>query len=425
MDDLSAGPPRPHKKRNVAEPSVSLCEPGGIGEAWFRRVLPHDLLATLCSDGNAQARAQELLDWMERADSLFRKASQAFAGIAKGLFLHLRVSDEVRQRCLPLSTPGGYPAPLLSLRVLLNHSLEGGDAGELLDQTGRARVASSVLPQSLATYLSHLKTVCGFCALLYVDAVPASPDVIKRYAAFINHPVTLRGHLAAWKLWHTVTGYGWRQDPWVWAAHKALLKHRPGQGRQRYALRRDVTIRLVKHWISKESYRLAFVAALSYFHMLRIPSELFRQFRLRLLKCHPRVIEYGPIRRKGQNYDQVLRRRCCCKSFPLLCPHSWQAPLTAFGGESMLLYGQWNLSGFNEQLRVALKHLEVADADSFSSHAFRRGGAQDTLAHEGLAAMLHAGGWSSESRAALAYTTIDDIEQRLMGEVLACASDSE
>ena len=76
-------------------------------------------------------------------------------------------------------------------------------------------------------------------------------------------------------------------------------------------------------------------------------------------------------------------------------------------------------------LRAALRSLDVPEADKYSSHAFRRGGAQDTLSKEGLAAMLYAGGWSSESKAALAYATIDNVEQRLMGEVLACASDSK
>ena len=190
-------------------------------------------------------------------------------------------------------------------------------------------------------------------------------------------------------------------------------------------MRRDITIKLIKHWISKESYRLAFSAAFAYFYMLRMPSELFRQFRRRLLVCGPKVIQYGPIRRKGQNSDQTLRRRCCCKSYPLLCPHAWESPLRAFGDEHSQILKQWRAADFNEQLRAALKIPEVPDAEHFSSHAFRRGGAQDTLAHEGLAAMLHAGGWSSGSRAALAYTSIDDVEQRLMGEVLACASDSE
>ena len=292
------------QQRDEATRWRRLGSPGGIDEAWFRRVLPPKIVDSLRKVEDAQSRASEIMDWMERADSAYRGAVDAFSGLTEGSFLHLRPPAEVRQHGLSQAS-STHPPPIACLRMLLAHSYAGGDAAEVLDQTGRARVASSVLSQSLSTYLSHLKTICGFCALLQVEPVPASQLAVQRYAAFINHPVTLRGHLAAWKLWHTVTGHAWKRDPWVWAAHKGILKHRPSMGRQRFALRRHLTIKLATDWIAKKRYRFAFTAAFGYFYMSRIPSELFCQFKRGLLVCRPKVIEYCPIRRKGQSHCQI------------------------------------------------------------------------------------------------------------------------
>ena len=161
------------QQRDEATRWRRLGSPGGIDEAWFRRMLPPKIVDFPRKVEDAQPRASEIMNWMERADSAYRGAVDAFSGLTEGLFLHLRLPAEVRQHGLSQAS-STHPPPIACLRMLLAHSYAGGDAAEVLDQTGRAGVASSVPSQSLSTYLSDLKTICGFCALLQVELVPAS-----------------------------------------------------------------------------------------------------------------------------------------------------------------------------------------------------------------------------------------------------------
>ena len=83
------------------------------------------------------------------------------------------------------------------------------------------------------------------------------------------------------------------------------------------------------------------------------------------------------------------------------------------------------LSSFSLALKAGVGAIGLEEPQAYSTHAFRRGGAQDVLAQDGLAHLLWAGGWSGDTRAALAYVSRDQIEQRLLGEILLAASDDE
>ena len=92
------------------------------------------------------------------------------------------------------------PPPQQVVALLRNEVAAGAQVGHVLDLVSFARAANSVRESSLETYLSHLRSVVAVCDLLKDPVVPASTRTIRLYTAICNNPVTLRGHLAAWKL---------------------------------------------------------------------------------------------------------------------------------------------------------------------------------------------------------------------------------
>ena len=84
------------------------------------------------------------------------------------------------------------------------------------------------------------------CDLLGEPVVPATLRAIRLYTAVCNNAVTLRGHLAAWKLLHTIMGSPWHgeQDPFIRAAHAGILRWQP-RSSPRQAIRIDLALRIV------------------------------------------------------------------------------------------------------------------------------------------------------------------------------------
>ena len=73
---------------------------------------------------------------------------------------------------------------------------------------------------------------------------------------------------------------------------------------------------------------------------------------------------------------------------------------------------------------IILRALRVPQAESYTSHCFRRGAGVDVLKAHGLKAMLDFGQWSTPS-AAEAYATADEQTAHAMGVALADFSDDE
>ena len=106
------------------------------------------------------------------------------------------------------------------MQILRERTANGGDIAEILDEVSRTRAAHSIRDTSFSAYNSHLRSICAVCDVLREQVVPAKLLKIRRYTAICNHAVTLRGHLAAWRLLHTVFGETWAGDkyPFIKAA---------------------------------------------------------------------------------------------------------------------------------------------------------------------------------------------------------------
>ena len=257
-----------------------------------------------------------------------------------------------------------------------------------------------------------------------MPVVPAATQTIRRYAAVCNNPVTLRGHLAARKLFHNVLGLPWagQNDAYVRAAAAGLVRLQPSQT-PRMAIRKELSLKIVAHCLASDSPDMTtfgIFAALAYLYALRVPSELLRQWSAQLLHPIANVWVYGPIRRKNCTGVISLRQACLCKTqYRLMCPHSWvgRVPTAA---------AQWTVQRFNDTLRQVLRTigLPLNDVVRYSSHDFRRGCAKDILQQAGPLAMMGHCGWAAH-RSALHYVSRDEVDQSIVATMMADNSDED
>ena len=209
--------------------------------------------------------------------------------------------------------------PPREVEKLLREAKEAGtDIDELLHNVAMSRVARSVRDTSFTSYSSHLNCICMVCELLAEEVVPCRLQTIRKYIAICNIPVTLRGHLAAWRLLHLVSGHEWSgdKDPFTRAVQAGMLRTMPPP-KPKLAIRMGLALRIVEHCFqSGDPLHAIFgiMVSMSYVFALRVPSELLKQASPRLLKVSPEKVLYGPIWRKGCSEQAVLQRTCLCQA---------------------------------------------------------------------------------------------------------------
>ena len=322
------------------------------------------------------------------------------------------------------------PPPRAVYEVLLDQNRSGQNIGMLLDQVSRSRAAYSVRDSSQSTYASHLRTICLVCSLLKVPVVPTNLLTIRRYTGVCNNPVTLRGHLAAWKLVHIVFGEPWPgdRDPFIRAVQAGIVRLQPPKS-PKMAVRIDLCEKIVRYAFSEigQDQSFGIMASLAYLFALRVPSELLRQGGLRILHWHENTWTYGPVIRKGSSTPTFIRRRCICNSkYYLMCPHYWWNQFRMISVRRQKPFTAWTCNSFNQRLREVLVAVGIqpTQAGNYTSHDFRRGCAKDILAQTGLQAMMSHCGWKSLG-AAHHYVSKDEVDEAMLATLLAEGSDED
>ena len=413
---------------SVARPSQYYSKPWCVSRPGLHRSTSTNQRLTDCEVSpfpaySEQLNSRSVADMAEKCQATHRILSET---------MHLTngpstVHAQLKAAEIPIKNPRiRAPPPQQVVALLRNEVSAGSQIGHVLDLVSAARASNSVRKSSLETYLSHLRSVVAVCDLLKEPVVPASTRTIRRYTAICNNPVTLRGHLAAWKLVHTVLGVPWpgQNDPFVRAAQAGLLRLQPPPA-PKMAIRRGLALRLAHHCFSlsaRESKIFGIMVAMSYLYALRVPSELLRQWTPDLLCLAGSVWTYGPIRRKNLFSPVSLQRKCICNSkYALLCPHSW-----LHLNPTKVDIASWTLQRFNEYLRGTLRSLGVSPVESsqYCSHDFRRGCAKDLLEHAGPAAMMGHCGWSAQ-RSALHYVSRDEVDQAIVASMVQDVSDED
>ena len=140
-------------------------------------------------------------------------------------------------------------------------------------------------------------------------------------------------------------------------------------------------------------------------------------------------------RRKNINKCGVIKRGCCCETSSsdrlsihipsLFCPvcSIWPS-LRKRVKKGEQLFPNLAKSNINRILRAVLRKIGIQRADSFGTHAFRRGAARALLDNGGtMADLLRSGMWSSS--AFKLYLDMDIHEDKAMSNILIEISDSE
>ena len=170
----------------------------------------------------------------------------------------------------------------------------------------------------------------------------------------------------------------------------------------------------------------AALAAISRSFLLRVPSEgipLQWNGNHSRVQFHGDKVEITLMRRKNCDRPTVMERGCsCATSGRSLCAFHWlqRLQLTAETNAVFSLTAQ----AFVTCVREHALEANVDNPLTITSHAFRRGMAQDIVTHGGtLGELLRAGGWTS--RAFLMYLRDSQIHDKAVAEMIIELSDTE
>ena len=268
-----------------------------------------------------------------------------------------------------------------------------------------------------------MNQIASVCDILGASSLPATVETIRRVSSVVGHPSTLRGWLAAWRHAHTLARLHWPadRDPLLRSIH-AGLQRSLGPVAPKKRCRQPMLRRLLQQAVACEWWDEGAFAVIAYTFGLRVPSELLRQAKASLFVFQDGRILYGPISRKGQSTKQTLMRWCSCESDALLCPHSWLRIMFDKRPDGLLFTQP--CSFYMKNVVVLLKRIGVPDAETFTSHSFRRGAGVDVLEAHGLHAMLRFGQWRSPQSAS-AYASLDEQTATALGKLCTDVSDDD
>lgn len=225
------------------------------------------------------------------------------------------------------------------------------------------------------------------------------------------------------------------RHPAVRAAKNAIEKRSGWQAKARMALQGRDVARLVSHLrVSDEGRRFAMLCLAAYAFLLRLPSEALPAVRVEdgaaaacvasAFVVGDQKIELHLSRRKNRESRSVMARQCWCDECAVTCPvHVLGAWLVGEPAHQPI-WAAWSPGAARARLRRALGEMGRHDAESFGTHAFRRGHAQDIAARGGpVTDLLRAGGWHQP--AWMKYLNVSRLERQSVAEAHLAESSSD
>lgn len=425
-------------------------------------------LADLPSEANAIAsylpQSQQIFAPLVRAASAALAAPQSSPAYnlalwqmeralrARSLALPAELHSAVGRAAPPGRTAAG-PSPrqeVLLLQSLREDGLPQARLEQLLDHVATNRAHAAIGPGSGPTYASHQRMIEWACTLLGAAPVPASVHLVRRVAALVNSPSTLRGWLAAWRDLHIQ-----RDLPWVGDSDPLLRRMRTGTQKlappqpQKRRLRRGLLRSVLQVAARREEFQLGAAILFAYLFGLRVPSELLAQVSWARLRVSTSQLTIVGLKRKAKSELSDLTRLCVCSADEFLCWHLWlQALGDAVGTGSRSAPDRLfpiSVATYTAGLQrlLAAAGVPATELPEWTSHCARRGSAADVLAsegpltaalgakgakgwpkHQGLARMLEHGEWASKA-AASHYASTDEMDRHALAQALINGSDSE
>jgi len=267
--------------------------------------------------------------------------------------------------------------------------------------------------RSADTYCSEIASFLWYCDIFALDPLSVSEREMIRYVCVHRNSRSAGGYLTAVR---------WLYDacaaPIQWDGRTLALTIR-GLGKSTAPIKRappiswDFARGAVRSARLAREFEHSFAYVLSSSFSLRVLSECLPLcFDSPLV--HSRVfVERGAGKavlvveltsRKTAPQGEVLKRPCICaagREADPLCPvHAFYQYLSDCrrSGSVGKLFPSLNPTSFQRVLRIHLRRAGFPDADSATTHGFRRGTTQELVRKEGsLADILRSGGWKSSA----------------------------
>lgn len=292
-------------------------------------------------------------------------------------------------------------APRRVIQALTAAREPGVDIVKLADGVVERRFIYRISESSTTTYASHLGMISLACEVFGCAPLGCSVIDVRRVAAICVCASTQRGWLSAWAMAHQVAGVPWQgdRDIILRGLRIGTLKSRvPRFPRKR--VDRKLARALLKRAITGGMSWWSVILVLAYNFLLRMPSELFGQYKRSFLRESGGRFSYGPIRRKQRLDWCTITAFCTCRTDPAMCLHAWCSvtdELDAVPNSKHL--GGYTPTSWTARLRQLLAAEGLPDPEEWYGNDVQRGAAADAFAAEGVDSMLSRGGWRNLSGA--------------------------
>ena len=397
----------------------SVLEPGV--QAYLRTLLASAGMAAFTGDEGivAQRAPPELRATLDGLTHVLRSSSTAQPRDAPDFL------GEPAQR----QNPDSAVKPRANILALSRAQHYNSDPAHITDVFVAARVLASVRPSTVKAYISALRLIFLFCSLLRCPMIPASRQSIWRFSSLISNESSLRVYLAAWRKAHILAGFWWPCEACLILRdiRRGVRNLMPARG-PRPCIRAQRLVALVAVAVKQEAWRRAARYVFAYQFLLRVPSELLRQFQPALLSVDEQShrVSFGPIQRKTVQNSTLVAPCICRYNAALACAHQWALwVLSQTGPSSTTLFLEVRYDTFIRELRLDLVAAGVSEeeAGNIGSHAFRHGAARDILESSGLRDTMSRGGWQGDG--VFHYVPRTEVEAQALAEVWEGLSEEE
>ena len=323
----------------------------------------------------------------------------------------------------PLLGPSGTPRQHCATIATATPSAQA-----LLDERAQRNMLATI-QASISTYSSGLKCWAAFHdSLGRRQHFPATETMALQFGAIFRNGATYEKYLH-----HVAWAHRFLRLPTDWftpSVKQAIrgAKRTPGIIKEKIAIRSKEVQRVIKESVKQGQLEMAALVSIARLFLFRSPSEgipLEWQGEHSWIDVSPQQASITLARRKNSRVPVTLTRKCCCEVSGVdLCAVHWLLRLREmYPGHDGRLF-DFSIHAFTKHLRECVARLSLPSLTGVSSHAFRRGMAQDILALGGsLAILLRAGDWSSS--AYLRYVKTAQPEDAAIAQAVIHVSDSE
>ena len=343
------------------------------------------------------------------------------------------------RRSLTLNEDYDKAGPAARIRLLQSLKADPTDITSFLNTGAQVNTLRQV-QGSLRSVASGVQCWASFCDLVGAPYFPPTSSLILRWSTLFKPGRTFGGYVA-----HLAKACQLLDIPPLWynSAVRGVISGLENAQDVSFKFENYIFKRLFRKILAHETLSSEFgrLCYLAYVFILRLPSEALPVVRASLtddlLKRTPlpgdcpaligtRFLADSSERvvlklrsRKATRGGAILMRPCFCDTDDLgakgICPiHDWWPAVCSSTSWGEPLFPSLRSKNINRILKGMLRSLKVPEADSYSTHAFRRGASMELKGSGStFAQVLKTVGWNSASfRAYLSFVEDEEVNIR-------------